>query len=143
MLPLNVTGSLKEWLDNRPSNHKGNQEDSTNILLVITPPEDVLSQSDRVINLNDLHYEGEQAYSDLLVATVGRELLHAGDVIILGKPFHFKTAHNTPQWRIWRATYEAGSSDPQFTEDKISLGMPQNVDIFQARDLLKSLITEA
>lgn len=152
VLPLNVTGTLKEWLDERPTNHTGNQEDGYNVLLVVTPDDETLASADRVVDLRTMEFitgdavEGQVSdappIEDQLVAAIGRELLASGNVIIIGHRGQFKAAHNTPQWRLWCAPniFET-DTDEQFLADLEALAIPAGTTRAQAREVIASLLS--
>lgn len=139
MLPLNVTDTLQEWLDNRPANHTGNQEDGYNVLLVVTPDDDTLADADRVIDLRTMEFDPDVDMATQLVAVIGRELLASGNLVIIGHRGQFKAAHNTPQWRLWCAPniFET-DTDEQFLADLAALGIPEGTTRAQAREIISA-----
>ena len=132
MLPLGVTGYLKDWLDNRPFNMPGNNEDGYNVLLVVVPDKKTLSLADRVVDLREMAFDYELEYAGQLVEVIGSELIKSGNVVIIGTKGQFSAAHNTAYWRLWCGLYES-ESDPQFTADKNNVGFDIGLKIAEAR----------
>lgn len=138
MLPLSVSGLLGKWLDSRPANMPGNTMDGTNILLVITPPPDVLAVADRVVHLPD------EAADQELVAIIGRELTIGGNVIITGTADQFSLAYQRWEWWAWCAPYAYESDDdPQFLRLLESSPLPDDITRMQAREFIKRVISDA
>jgi len=132
MLPLSATGPLGEWLSNRPANMPGNAMDGTNVLLVITPPNDVLSAADRVIHLPT---EAEPAE---LVGIIGGELLNAGNVVLIGSPGQFEAAYQRWEWWAWCSTHVYESDDDsKFLELLGRSPLPDGITRAQAREMVK------
>ncbi|MFL0806745.1 MAG: hypothetical protein K6L60_05610 [Oceanobacter sp.] len=135
MIPLSATGPLGEWLNNRPANMPGNAMDHSNILLVITPPDDALASADRVVYL-PLEAEPEQ-----LVGIIGNELLKAGNVVLIGSPGQFESAYQRWEWWAWCAPFAYDSDDaPLFLRLLESSPLPAGITRHQAREMIKMQI---
>ncbi len=138
MMPLSATGAVGEWLANRPLNMQGNTMDGVNILLVITPPPDVLAAADRVVHLPD------DATGQELVAIIGRELTISGNVVITGTADQFSLAYQRWEWWAWCAQHAYESdADSLFLELLNSSPLPVGITRMQAREFIKQVISDA
>jgi len=135
MMPLSATGAVGEWLANRPLNMQGNTMDGVNILLVITPPPDVLAAADRVVHLPD------DATGQELVAIIGRELTISGNVVITGTADQFSLAYQRWEWWLWIAHLVFSSDDdPQYQAYLAEAGLPATTPRQTAHDIIAAKV---
>lgn len=141
MMPLNVTGVLGEWLENRPLCHTGNTEDGRNILLTVTPDQATLNEAPRIVDLRTAQLTDERP-SEQLVKAIGNALVQSGDVVIIGDRGQFQIAHATPHWKLWCAPeiYDS-DDDEEFQQQLLLLQLPPSTTRQQSREIIRQQVS--